>query len=118
MFQVLHHASEHDQYLTVATGQSHWAVRRSKDEVDAENDVRLGPAQEACPKSDKISCDAHSGLCSSSTNGFQFINKEVYGLRYAPSYDNYRISPLAFPNHVRKWLKEKREIYCLADRKD
>ena len=98
--QVLHHESKRDQYLTVATEQSYWAVRRSKDEVDAENDVRLGPAQGACPKSDKISCGAHSGLCSSSTNGFQLINKEVYRLRYAPSYDNYCISPLVFPNNV------------------
>ena len=62
IFQVLHNKTKQDQYLTVATGQSNWAVRRSKDEVDAENDVQLGSAQGVCPKNIQISCGDHSGL--------------------------------------------------------
>ena len=102
--QVLHHESKRDQYLTVATEQSYWAVRRSKDEVDAENDVRLGPAQGVCPRNNHISCGDHSGLCSSSSNEFQCTNnKEVFGLGYTLSYDNCCISLLAslvFHNNI------------------
>ena len=71
--QVLHHESKEDQFLTVATGTDYWAIRRSKDTVIT-NDIQLGQAQGACPKSDEVGCGEHSGWAKQS---FVYNSRQV-----------------------------------------